>query len=136
MYLLACRSYDLENQTAPNVRKFVDSILLGFDLKLHSRSCVVSDNENKMKAASNDVVRVDCSDHYLSKIWEHAFTTTTSNTGEVQNLFEVTKGLVPKGETAHSVNPGMQRSAMECNGVQWIAPDCDGVHRIAMECAT
>lgn len=101
VFLLACRPYDLENQTAPNVRKFVDLILLEFGLKLHPRSYVVSDNENKMKAAFGDVVRVGCADHYLNKLLQHAFTTASSDTQEVQGLFDIIRGLASHIRKSH-----------------------------------
>ena len=35
-FILACRAYKLENQTSPNVQKFVNEILKEFDLTLGS----------------------------------------------------------------------------------------------------
>ena len=87
MFLLGCKRYNLENQTVPKVRRFVDSMLLEFGLKLESYSYVVFDNENKMKTVFPDVVRVGCFDCYLSKILQHGFTTAKSDTNYVHKPF-------------------------------------------------
>ncbi|CAF1392444.1 unnamed protein product [Rotaria sordida] len=58
-FILCCRAYELENQTSPNIRRFVNSILDEFGLSFDtSSSYVVSDNENKMRCAFADLKRV------------------------------------------------------------------------------
>ncbi|CAF4114238.1 unnamed protein product [Rotaria sordida] len=52
-------AYELENQTSPNIRRFVNSILAEFGLSFDtSSSYVVSDNENRMRCAFVDLKRV------------------------------------------------------------------------------
>jgi hypothetical protein len=73
--VLCCRSYDLTDATAPNVRLFVNDVLAEFNLKLTINQFVVSDNEAKMKCAfKENATRVGCSCHYLNKILEKSFT--------------------------------------------------------------
>ncbi|CAF4834503.1 unnamed protein product, partial [Rotaria sp. Silwood2] len=74
-FILCCRAYELENQTSPNIRRFVNYILDEFGLSFDtSSSYVVSNNENKMRCAFADLKRLCCSDHYLNKILEKTFT--------------------------------------------------------------
>ncbi len=104
-FILACRAYDLENQTSPNVRKFVNQILQEFGLTLSSSSFIVSDNENKMKCAFNDVNRVGCSAHYLNKIMEKTFTDTkVSDLKDAQELFSQVKEIVEHVRRCHKQN--------------------------------
>ncbi len=104
-FTLACRAYDLENQTSPNVRKFVNQILEEFGLTLSSSSFIVSDNENKMKCAFNDVNRVGCSAHYVNKIMEKTFTDKkNSDLKDVQELFSQVKEIVEHVRRCHKQN--------------------------------
>lgn len=82
MFYLGCKPYTLDNQKAPSVRMFVEHELAIYGLSLGYHSYVVSDNENKMKAAFGDVTRVGCADHYLSKRLQHAFIDTKADTTE------------------------------------------------------
>ncbi|CAF1306437.1 unnamed protein product [Rotaria sordida] len=55
-FILCCRAYELENQTSPNIRRFVNSILDEFGLSFDtSSSYVVSHNENKTRCAFADL---------------------------------------------------------------------------------
>ncbi|CAF4131697.1 unnamed protein product [Rotaria sordida] len=74
-FILGCFLFDLESQSANNIRAFVDSQLLSFGLVLNSRIFVVTDNESKMRAAFKEqCIRVGCSIHLVNKQLEHAFT--------------------------------------------------------------
>jgi len=76
VFILGCFPYDRDNQTANQVRQFVDAKLMEFHLSLDNSKFVVSDNENKMKSAFKDsCVRIGCSIHYINKQLEHCFTT-------------------------------------------------------------
>jgi len=104
-FILACRAYDLDNQTSVNVRKFVNSILEEFGLQLNVSSFVVSDNENKMKAAFNDVNRVGCSIHYMNKALEKTFTDKKHvDLKQAQELFSQVKELVEHIRRCHKQN--------------------------------
>ncbi len=104
-FTLACRAYDLDNQTSPNVRKFVNQILEEFDLVLDSSSFIVSDNENKIKCAFHDMNRVGCSIHYINKIMEKAFTDTKNmDLKEVHDLFLQVKEIVEHVRRCHKQN--------------------------------
>jgi hypothetical protein len=75
VFVLGCFPYDRDNQTANQVRQFVDSKLMEFNLSLDNNKFVVSDNENKMKSAFKDsCIRIGCSIHYVNKQLEHCFT--------------------------------------------------------------
>ncbi len=75
-FILGCYPYDRENQTAKQIRQFVDSKLIEYGLTLNNQIFIVTDNENRMKAAFKDSCsRVGCSIHYLNKQLEHTFTT-------------------------------------------------------------
>ncbi|CAF5145503.1 unnamed protein product, partial [Rotaria magnacalcarata] len=50
-FSLGCKPYTLANQTAPNVRKFIDDLLHDYGLSLNTNSFIVTDNESKMLAA-------------------------------------------------------------------------------------
>ena len=50
-FILGCFLFDAESQTASNIRAFVDIQLSSFGLVLNNTIFVVSDNENKMRAA-------------------------------------------------------------------------------------
>ncbi|CAF4940274.1 unnamed protein product [Rotaria sp. Silwood1] len=74
-YILGCFLFDSESQSASNIRSFVDSQLLSFGLVLNSNIFVVTDNENKMRAAFKEqCIRVGCSIHFVNKQLEHSFT--------------------------------------------------------------
>jgi len=106
-FVLCCRAYDLENQTSLNIRKFVNSILAEFGLSLNvSSSFVVSDNENKMICAFEDLKRIGCSDHYLNKILEKTFTKKDKHFDleEVQKLFCLVKEIVEHVRRVHRQN--------------------------------
>ena len=93
VFYLGCKPYTLDNQKAPSLRMFVEHELFIYRLSLGSHSYVVSDNENKMKAAFNHVIRVGCADHYLSKRLQHTFTDTKIDTTEAQTLFNTVKAV-------------------------------------------
>ncbi|CAF2573675.1 unnamed protein product [Rotaria sp. Silwood2] len=76
VFILGCFPYDRDNQTASQIRQFVDSKLMEFNLTLDNSKFVVCDNENKMKSAFKDsCTRIGCSIHYINKQLEHCFTT-------------------------------------------------------------
>ncbi len=100
-FCLGCKPYTLENQTAPNIRKFIDDFLLDYGLSLNSNSFIVTDNEPKMLAALRGANRVGCSDHYLNKILEHSFTITKSNCIDIIQTFDVIKSLVSNFRRSH-----------------------------------
>ncbi|CAF4341330.1 unnamed protein product, partial [Rotaria magnacalcarata] len=50
-FILGCILYDTQSQSAHNVRSFVDSQLKSYGLTLNESIFVVSDSENKMRAA-------------------------------------------------------------------------------------
>ncbi|CAF5106077.1 unnamed protein product, partial [Rotaria magnacalcarata] len=50
-FILGCILYDIDSQSANNIRLFVDAQLLSFGLTLNNKIFVVTDNENKMRAA-------------------------------------------------------------------------------------
>ncbi|CAF4626641.1 unnamed protein product, partial [Didymodactylos carnosus] len=72
-FILGYVLYDVESQSAPNIRMFVDEQLSLYGLNLNSTVYVVTDNENKMKACFKDGC-IGCSIHYLNKQLEHSFT--------------------------------------------------------------
>ncbi|CAF3455378.1 unnamed protein product [Rotaria socialis] len=99
------RSYELENQTSLNIRKLVNSILEEFGLSLCLSSYIVSDNENKMRCAFNDVKRRGCSDHYLNKIPEKTFTDEKNiELQEPQKMFHLIKEIVEHVRRTHRQN--------------------------------
>lgn len=99
--------YDVESQTAPNIRQFVESHLLSFGLTLGDSKFVVTDNENKMRAAfKTGCIRIGCSIHYLNKQVEHSFTSTVVdqkpvNCRTAQDLFERTQRIVTHVRRSH-----------------------------------
>ena len=101
MFYLGCKPYTLDNQKAKNVRIFIEQELSAFGLTLGNHSYVVSDNENKMKAAFSDLNCVGCADHYLSKRLQHAFTDSKADTAEAQTLFTTVKGLFSNIRCSH-----------------------------------
>ncbi|CAF3422516.1 unnamed protein product [Rotaria socialis] len=104
-FALCCRSYELENQTSLNIRKLVNSILEEFGLSLCLSSYIVSDNENKMRCAFNDVKRRGCSDHYLNKIPEKTFTDEKNiELQEPQKMFHLIKEIVEHVRRTHRQN--------------------------------
>ncbi|CAF4038052.1 unnamed protein product [Rotaria sp. Silwood1] len=101
LFSLGCKPYTLANQTAPNIRKFVDDLLADYNLSLNPNSFIVSDNEPKMLAALRGVNRVGCSDHYLNKILEHSFTAPKSDCIQVIQVFDIVKTLVANFRRSH-----------------------------------
>ncbi|CAF4007248.1 unnamed protein product [Rotaria magnacalcarata] len=53
-FILGCFLYDAETQSSNNVRMFVNEKLSSFGLNLNNSIFVVTDNENKMRAAFKD----------------------------------------------------------------------------------
>ncbi|CAF3377684.1 unnamed protein product [Rotaria socialis] len=68
--------------------KYSDNLLHDFGLSLNTNSFIVTDNEPKMLAALRGVNRVGCSDHYINKALEHAFTSPKSIRVEVIQVFD------------------------------------------------
>ncbi|CAF3356723.1 unnamed protein product [Rotaria socialis] len=68
--------------------KYSDNLLHDYGLSLNTNSFIVSDNEPKMLAALRGVNRVGCSDHYINKALEHAFTSPKSIRVEVIQVFD------------------------------------------------
>ncbi|CAF4221761.1 unnamed protein product [Rotaria magnacalcarata] len=100
-FCLCCKPYTLENQTTPNVRTFVDELLLEYGLSLNTNSLIVRDNEPKMIAALRGANRVGCSDHYNNKILEHSFTVSKSRCVEVVEAFDIIKNIVASFRRSH-----------------------------------
>ena len=108
-YVLGCYPYDVgTNQTAPNIRAFVEQILREYGLNLNVSTYVVTDNEAKMRSAfsTEHCIRIGCSDHYLSKQLEHSFTSTIIDKENVncqiaQGMFEKIKGIVTYVRRSH-----------------------------------
>jgi hypothetical protein len=106
-FILGCVLYDVESQSANNIRNFVDSQLLSYGLILDNAVFVVSDNENKMRAAFKDkCTRIGCSIHYLNKQLEHSFTSVTIDKQPVkcdiaQDLFKNVKTIVTHVRRSH-----------------------------------
>ena len=73
-FVPGCFPFDFESSSAINIRKFVESKLAEYKLKLNETIYVVTDNESKMvttfKSGSR---RIGCSVHYINKQLEHAF---------------------------------------------------------------
>ncbi|CAF3394488.1 unnamed protein product, partial [Rotaria sp. Silwood2] len=101
LFSLGCKPYTLANQTAPNIRKFIDDLLADYNLSLNPNSFIVSGNELKMLAALRGVNRVGCSDHYLNKILEHSFTAPKSDCIQVIQVFDIVKTLVANFRRSH-----------------------------------
>ena len=106
-FILSCFPYELDNKRAPTIRSFVDDILLSFGLKLDEEKFVVSDNESTMKCTfSSNCKRVGCSDHYLNKQLQHAFTSIKID-GELvhcelaQEMFNDVKQIVTTVRRMH-----------------------------------
>ncbi|CAF1537198.1 unnamed protein product [Rotaria sp. Silwood1] len=100
-FCLCCKPYTPENQTAPNIRKFIDEILSEYGLSLNTNSFIITDNEPKIIAALRGTNRVGCSDHYINKILEHSFTLSKSGCVEVIQTFDVIKSLVASFRRSH-----------------------------------
>jgi hypothetical protein len=108
-YVLGCYPYDIDtNQSAPNIRAFVEQILSEYGLHLNVNTYVMTDNEGKMKSAfaKEHCKRIGCSDHYLSKQLEHSFTSTTIDKENVncqiaQKMFEKVKSIVTHVRRSH-----------------------------------
>ncbi|CAF3331019.1 unnamed protein product [Rotaria socialis] len=77
-FILGCYPYDPDNQTSTQIRQFVDSKLMEYNLSLNNNKFVVTDNENKMKSSFKDsCTRIGCLIHYMNKQLEHCFITNT-----------------------------------------------------------
>ncbi|CAF1440028.1 unnamed protein product [Rotaria sordida] len=106
-FILGCFLFDSESQSASNIRAFVDSQLLSFGLVLNSNIFVVTDNENKMRAAFKErCIRVGCSIHFVNKQLEHSFTSLEIDKQPVkcdkaQNLFGNAKRIVTHVRRSH-----------------------------------
>jgi hypothetical protein len=104
---LGCFPYDRENQSANQVRQFVDSKLMDFHLSLDNSKFVVSDNENKMKSSFKDAcIRIGCAIHYVNKQLEHCFTTEVIDKVPVkceiaQQMFAHIRTIVSHTRRAH-----------------------------------
>ncbi|CAF1328719.1 unnamed protein product [Rotaria sordida] len=97
VFTLACQAYDYETQHAINIRSFVNKILEEFGLYLNGDIFIVTDNENKMKCDfKDDVKRIGCSAHYISKILQHAFTYDDIQCDAAQLLFKLARAVVTK----------------------------------------
>lgn len=78
-----------------------------FGLSLNSKTFIVTDNENKMRAAFKDkCIRIGCSIHYLNKQLEHSFTSEEIdkrliNCDKIQSLFENIKRIVTHVRRTH-----------------------------------
>ncbi|CAF3571137.1 unnamed protein product [Rotaria socialis] len=91
VFILGCFPYDRHNQTASQIRQFVD----------------MCDNENKMKSAFKDsCTRIECSIHYINKQLEHYFTTDVIDKVPVkceivQEMFAHVRNIVSHTRRAH-----------------------------------
>jgi len=107
IFILGCFPYDRDNQTANQIRQFVDSKLMDFNLSLDKSKFVMSDNENKMKASFKDsCVRIGCSIHYINKQLQHCFTSDTVDKSPVnceigQQLFIHVRKIVSSTRRTH-----------------------------------
>ncbi|CAF2229394.1 unnamed protein product, partial [Rotaria magnacalcarata] len=81
--------------------KYSDDLLLDYGLSLNTNSFIVTDNEPKMLAALRGANRVGCSDHYINKALEHAFTSPKSNCVEVIQVFDIVRSLVENFRRCH-----------------------------------
>lgn len=85
----------------------MDNKLVLFGLSLNSKIFIVTDNENKMRAAFKEkCIRIGCSIHYLNKQLEHSFTSEEIdkrmiNCDKVQSLFENVKKIVAHVRRTH-----------------------------------
>lgn len=100
-FCLGCKPYNLANQKAPNIRKFIDDLLSEYGLSLNQNSFIVTDNEPKMLAALHDAHRVGCADHYVNKVLEHSFTLSQSNCNEIIEMFDIVRALVANFRRSH-----------------------------------
>ncbi len=104
---MGCFPYDRENQTANQIRQFVDSKLMEFHLNLDDDKFIVSDNENKMKSAFKDTcTRIGCAIHYVNKQLEHSFTSEIIDKVPVkceigQQMFRIIRNIVSHTRRAH-----------------------------------
>ncbi|CAF1677362.1 unnamed protein product [Rotaria magnacalcarata] len=106
-FVLGCYPYDHENHNASQIRQFVDSKLTEYGLILDNQKFVVTDNENRMKAAFKDsCCRVGCAIHYVNKQLEHTFTTKEINKIKVncdivQQMFSNIRKIVAHVTRSH-----------------------------------
>ena len=97
----------MENKRAATIRLFVDDVLNSFGLKLDEEKFVTSDNEPTMKCTFNlNCKRTGCSDHYLNKQLQHAFTSETIDGQSVncqlaQTIFDDVKQTVSTVRRMH-----------------------------------
>jgi hypothetical protein len=105
--MLGCYHYDVESSSAINTRKFVESKLSDYGLKLNENVYVVTDNEPKMLSAFKlNCQRIGCSCHYINKQLEHTFTKKIIDKSPVecdiaQELFERVKKIVSHVRRSH-----------------------------------
>ncbi|CAF3196992.1 unnamed protein product [Rotaria socialis] len=106
-FLIGCYPYQMENKRAPTIRSFIDTVLNEFGLKLNQEKFVMSDNEPTMKCTFNsNCKRVGCSDHYLNKQMQHAFTSTiidgeNVNCESAQDMFDDVKRILSSVRRMH-----------------------------------
>ncbi|CAF1460760.1 unnamed protein product [Rotaria sordida] len=106
-FLLGCFPYEMENKRAATIRSFVDDILQSFGLKLDEEKYIMSDNEPTMKCTfSLNCKRIGCSDHYLNKQLQHAFTSQMIDGEDVtcelaQEMFDSVKHTVSSVRRMH-----------------------------------
>ncbi|CAF3817810.1 unnamed protein product [Rotaria magnacalcarata] len=102
VFVLACKPYDLPNQSADNIRLFTDSILESYGLVLDKVKYVVSDNENKMRASfRSNIVRIGCATHFINKIIEHALCKPNIDCDAIQQLFNDIHDIVVYLRSCH-----------------------------------
>jgi hypothetical protein len=95
-FLLGCFPYQMENKRAPTIRSFVDDQLYSFGLRLDQEKFVVSDNEPTMGCTLNqNCQRIGCSDHYLNKQLQHAFTAKMIDVDPCRTNRTKTAGIPP-----------------------------------------
>ncbi|CAF4291808.1 unnamed protein product, partial [Rotaria sordida] len=107
IFILGCFPYEMENKRAATIRLFVDDILSGCGLKLDEQKFVMTDNEPTMRCTFNqNCKRVGCSDHYINKQLQHAFTTEKIdgelvNCESTQEMFNDVKNIVSSIRRMH-----------------------------------
>lgn len=106
-FLIGCYPYQMENKHAPTIRSFIDTVLNELGLKLNQEKFFMSDNEPTMKCTFNsNCKRVGCSDHYLNKQMQHAFTSKiidgeNFNCESAQDMFDDVKRIVSSARRMH-----------------------------------
>ena len=106
-FFLGYALYDIDSQSATNIRMFVDTQLSSYGLSLNSKIFVVTDNENEMHAAFKDrCICIGCSIHYLNKQFEYDFTSEEIDKrfvkcDKVHPLFENIKQIITHIRQSH-----------------------------------